>query len=330
MPDFNLTDALQSRSDDSVVFAAYTNVFMYANRTYYQDDIPFEDQTPLFDVLFGTALDQLAICRITTAYVDVEIGCARTSSEGGMACTSQRARYTESHSSESNVTILNTLGASAEYFLSIIPWLIPSYHVGQMSPTEMYLQDPPTGFQDTVGLSYVDDMSVSALPIDVFQTRLSLLINTICRLSYNASNTVGLDGNDVTGRSLDDRTQFENATGSWTAFTQPTYRVSLPWILVYWIATAVVAMFALCNILVRTRIRAPDFLGSISSLTRESPYCDVPVGHSGSDGVERTRLLKEKWVRIQDVHPDREHGKIALSDDKNLATTKLSWERRYE
>ncbi|KAK8168858.1 hypothetical protein BKA80DRAFT_308518 [Phyllosticta citrichinensis] len=97
----------------------------------------------------------------------------------------------------------------------------------------------------------------------------------------------------------------------------------------YVVATAVLTLCALVAVVLQSRIRAPDILGSMSTLTRDSPYVTAPPGGSGLEGSERARLLKNMWVRIQDIRPGEEVGKIAFSDDQELGA-KLEWKRLYE
>ncbi|KAF5983149.1 hypothetical protein FBULB1_3938 [Fusarium bulbicola] len=75
---------------------------------------------------------------------------------------------------------------------------------------------------------------------------------------------------------------------------------------------------AVANIIVRQRIKAPDFLDSVA---------DVPQEGSGKSGSDRLETIKNVKVRISDVNPDEEVGKIALTTELN--GPKLRWERVY-
>lgn len=69
-------------------------------------------------------------------------------------------------------------------------------------------------------------------------------------------------------------------------------------------------MLVVCTgvtMVLRMEIKAPGFLGSVSSLTRDTPLVANQL-KSGSalSGPNVERLLKEKWMRIQDVSPKKE------------------------
>ncbi|OMP86674.1 hypothetical protein BK809_0003846 [Diplodia seriata] len=127
---------------------------------------------------------------------------------------------------------------------------------------------------------------------------------------------------------LDNKPGWANTTGNFTAFTADYYELQKPWFTLYMASTLVLTLCGLVNVVLRTMIRAPDFLGSISALTRDSPFVDAPPGGSTMDGTDRARLLKDKWVRIQDVKPDEEVGRIAFSDGKGPGGLRIG--RRYE
>lgn len=71
----------------------------------------------------------------------------------------------------------------------------------------------------------------------------------------------------------------------------------------------------LVTIVLRTRIHAPDFLGSISALVRDSPYINKPEGGSVLDGTLLANLLGNNRVRIGDVRSEEEVGKIAFAEE---------------
>lgn len=67
----------------------------------------------------------------------------------------------------------------------------------------------------------------------------------------------------------------------------------------------------------------------VSSLTRNNPYVNQPPGGCTLDGLDRTRLLKDLRVKMQDVAPDHEVGHIALSDAKGSTPDGLASGRLY-
>ncbi|KAL8853002.1 MAG: hypothetical protein Q9221_002150 [Calogaya cf. arnoldii] len=60
------------------------------------------------------------------------------------------------------------------------------------------------------------------------------------------------------------------------------------------------------------KAKAPDILGYISTMTRDNPYTDVPVGRNTLSGLERARYLFDLKIRLVDIMPRHEFGHIAF------------------
>lgn len=183
---------------------------------------------------------------------------------------------------------------------------------------ETYLRDPPSAFSRSYPV-----VPFSAIPTKIFEARLSMIINTFLRASLDMPSLAG--GNGI---SVENDTTWGNTTATWTQFTGEVYNMQRRWFALYISSTLILTLCGLFNIVLRSMVRAPDFLSSVSALTRDSQFIDVPPGGSTMDGPERTRLLKDKWVLIQDVKRKEEVGRIAFSDAKSGG--RLDWSRRYE
>lgn len=106
-------------------------------------------------------------------------------------------------------------------------------------------------------------------------------------------------------------------TGSWHEFAPSRYEVNFSWLVVYFAATAALASCAMAAVVLSTMIHAPDLFGGVSGLTRDSAFItSAPPGGSTLSGTERARLLRDIWVRIRDVKPDEEVGRMAFSDEQ--------------
>lgn len=135
----------------------------------------------------------------------------------------------------------------------------------------------------------------AAISPPVFASRLSMVLNTYLKATLDLSITVGADGTSL--HDID--ANWANTTGTWTEFTEPIYQISKSWFALYFISAIVLTACALANIVLRFLTHVPDIFGSISALTRDSTFIDVPTPASGMDGLERARLLKDKWVMIR-------------------------------
>ncbi|KAB2572648.1 hypothetical protein DIS24_g9622 [Lasiodiplodia hormozganensis] len=229
----------------------------------------------------------------------------------------------------SNWSILNWGSLAPVNLLATIPNTIQSAHPVEPSGLDLYLVDPPT----SIGVT--DFGNFDDVPLDIFQARLALIFNTFYQASLNTSNILGADGVDgVAPQNIPefDQKQYTNTTGTWNEFTPSRYEVQYSWFALYFAATTVLAICAVTTVVISALTRAPDLFGGVSSLTRDSAFMTtVPDGGSLLSGSERARLLQDVWVRIQDVQPEDDVGRIAFSDQKELgAAAALRWERKYE
>lgn len=271
-------------------------------------------------------------CETTAMYVDTEVNCVRATVDSTLSCAALKMRETPGMP-PSNWSAIN-LGGRGGMFLYEIPNTIQSAHPSQASGLELYLLDPPTSFGG------YDVGDYTSIPLDTFQSRLALIVNSFFHASLNTSNFVGADG--VNGTDSPDPNHYSflgspalqhgNATGTWTEFTPSRYEVKPGWLTLYLVSTTVLAVCAIASVAFSALTRAPDLFYGVSSLTRDSDFMTrVPEGGSALSASDRARHLQDVWVRIQDVKPEDDVGRIAFSDQKELgASAGLRWERKYE
>jgi hypothetical protein len=88
--------------------------------------------------------------------------------------------------------------------------------------------------------------------------------------------------------------------------------VSIPWILTLLVCSITLFLVGVLNAVVSFRTNVPDVFGFVSTLTRGSPYVDIPYGGTTLDGIERAKLLQVLRVQLADVKEDAPIGYIAL------------------
>jgi len=269
---------------------------------------PFERLTLVFMTPVSRA--NMTFCEIVTEYVDSSVECSRANRNTDLECSVQKMRHTSELSVDRNLTALHISGTYR--VLQYLPSTIASYHPIEPSVLEKWLQNPPTTFG--VDFSRTYDWSYEDIPLNVFSDRLAMVLNTNLLAIFNMTIMVGSDGTSIDVRD----SMWGNTTGKWTEFTAPVYTINKTWFSLYFISAIVLLLCAAANIVLRSLIHVPDFFGSISALTRDSLFFDVPTPASGMDGTERARLLQDKWVMIQDVRPDGSVGRIAFSDDVGM------------
>jgi len=89
-------------------------------------------------------------------------------------------------------------------------------------------------------------------------------------------------------------------------------------------AVSVIALgFGILGLGLKRMVKVPDILDDVSTMTRDNPYFDGPVGGEHPNGVKRARLLRGKCLRLIVVNDtSRGEGHVALaSDEKDQATT---------
>ncbi|KAF5562976.1 hypothetical protein FPHYL_5401 [Fusarium phyllophilum] len=243
----------------------------------------------------------LRIFDVSISYIDMEVGCI--------------------YPVKGNLTALSSLRLS----LGIIPELPftgASQHISEPSILELHLRDPWGIFQRNGG-AYMDDPYGSeklgcfaSVPPEVIEQRLALALNTITMSSYEVNVLTGGKGAAST-YNLYAPVLWQNTTAIWTEFDKDIYELDTPWFVTTIMVTGILFICAITNIVIRQRIKAPDFLDSLAGLTRDSPFIDVPQDGSGKSGSDRLETIKNVKVRISDVNADEQVGKIALTTELN-------------
>lgn len=161
-----------------------------------------------------------------------------------------------------------------------------------------------------------------------FSARLSLLFNTYWTISqwhaeisdHSTTNlsslTVGRDSGDY---------QIVNTT---VIEQHSVYKANYVWITVLLVTSMILLVCTLASLLLRLITIAPDILGYVSSLTRDSPYFEtLQSGGSVLSGEERARKLRDVKVQIADVNPEAKVGHVAFVKAETLQGEKQEYAR---
>ncbi|KAM0556588.1 hypothetical protein ACHAO7_002723, partial [Fusarium culmorum] len=192
---------------------------------------------------------------------------------------------------------------------------------------EMYLRDPLALFR-RASEGYVDDYGPMdelgcfvSLPPEIMERRLATALNTAVMSSHPLNTLTGGMGLNT------DESYWQNITALWTELDRDIYVLNKPWFVTTIVSTVVLIICAVANVVIRQLIKAPDFLDNITGLTRDSPFIDLPQDGSGKSGPDGLATVKNVKVRIGDIYPERETGRIALTTELN--SPKLRWNRSY-
>ncbi|EKJ74661.1 hypothetical protein FPSE_05129 [Fusarium pseudograminearum CS3096] len=271
-------------------------------------------------LVFGTR-NNSTICDMSNVYVDVDIKCDRPRAFETMVCQALSVRHSRGHGVSIPSTNMTTnRGTAPGAFISALPWLTQSFHPGVKSPFENYLTDPALGMEDDLTGGFGITTEFTRLPLKVFAQRLALVINTAMRVSYYAPAVLSFGNINMT--EMEDwmpgmyAIQYTNTTGDFTT-SEERYQVQNIWMAIYIVSLILMGISLLATVSLSLVTRAPDFLTSISALTRDSVHINVPAGGSTYCGDERATLLKNRRLKIRDVQPDEDIGYVALADDNS-------------
>lgn len=250
----------------------------------------------------------MTICEVYTQYVQAQIHCSRAADNADLACYAKKIRHDPRPTDAENITAFDIGYNSA--ILQQIPYTLASNDASEAGILEKWLRDPPTALDSGAHLSKDNpDFWYQDLSLDVFAGRFAMALNTHLRASLDMSHIVGSDGTRVREERF-----WALTNGTWVEFTVPMYHLNWGWFLLYFLSAIILTICASANIMLRAFIYIPDFLGSVSALTRDSDYIQVTMPGSTLNGADRSRLLKDKRFIVQDVQPNEVVGRIAFSD----------------
>ena len=108
-----------------------------------------------------------------------------------------------------------------------------------------------------------------------------------------------------------------------TIFELPArYALSSLWMSLFFLSVAVMIAAALVPLVLRRRRMGPDILGSVVSLTRDSPYFrGVPRGPSTESSTDKAFRMRRVRVKLRDVHLselENHQGVIAFAPEERV------------
>ncbi|KAF5664431.1 hypothetical protein FHETE_7022 [Fusarium heterosporum] len=280
---------------------------------------------PCWSSLKFESWNRTRVCNIGISYVEMEVQCTRATAVADLVCQATRARHAPSYPINGNLTALsNTM--LARNVLNQLAFTGATLRSSQFSMLERYLRDPPTSLQpsfERAGGAHNGPNCDFSPPTDILERRLATALNTMIMASYKTADLTG--GDEI---SVDDSDSiWEKTNANWTEYGAKTYALNVPWYCTTVISVVILLICAVANVVVRQLIKAPDFLDSVVGLTRDSPFINLSQDGSGLSGADRLNTIRDVKVRICDVYPEQEVGRVALTTD--LGGPELRWERAY-
>ena len=261
----------------------------------------------------------LAYCNITETYVEAAV--IYYGSNKTYAITSMRE--SQQPHLPSNLSPISFLGMFSNFASSLYK-AIPAGHPATSSATELYLNSglsPFTGTSDASedGDGSFETVSLYKVPISLFEERLTQILNTYYIGSIQPLRMTG---------SFATTSGYNLSTAATSARYENRYVCHWAWLTIFAVSSFTMLIAAIAGVIMYHRTLYPDFLGYCSSLTRDTPYLNLPPGASTLNGRQRARLLWQLPVRIGDVKAEHEIGKIAFGARDEVSSVRRG--KRYE
>jgi hypothetical protein len=306
----------------------------------------------------GTFIDQkgqkrfeYAECDITTTFVEVEVECSRTSCRANkmrtskspsiLAVTSEIASFNDhvydqpfqfpsSWTAFDGLTAWSPRGLIFGSFRKQFEQLSTSSNIiiGGTA-VQHYFQDQINPFSFDVSKMGL----IISLPRDSFATSLAQLINTMW-LSIVGRNVISIGRTQSASDFLADPIyEVSNVLTSTGNRTESDVFICHPgWLAVLILATMTIFLAGVTGIILTALSKGPDLAMNMSTVLRESKNVNIPDGGTALDDDERGRLLKNTKVRIGDVAPRADVGRIGIGtiDSQGIRVLALSNTRYYE
>lgn len=179
----------------------------------------------------------------------------------------------------------------------------------------MFLLDPGTKIGN--GDAVKNNLQIlSRVPIETFSNRLNLLVNTYFRSSTRYSSTVGLL-DDLFSETLKPGTLAAGTArvdATMTYLLPPIYVLNKVWISIYFLSAAMLVAAAIAAFFFRWKCCAPEMLGFVTSMTRDSEFFKgFNTGENSTKaGPDVSEKLAKTRVMVGDAWPNETEGRIAL------------------
>jgi len=177
--------------------------------------------------------------------------------------------------------------------------------------TEQWLMNATADFQP---YAYAN---LTSLQPDILGRNLGIAFTTFWQSTYASTF---LDGNLSSNLSFYDdlinqpsRIPFNASQMHTTTHHGDQYICNRTFACLLFLISCLLLVEALASILLKSLTLSPDFLGYVSSFTRDNPYLHVGEA-SHMDGLERSRALQSLRVAIKDVNSGAEVGHIAFAE----------------
>ena len=261
-----------------------------------------------------------------TTYLDVNVTCISKGAIGRALCGVDAIRHTEKPARNPEHSVLSENDNRRSYFADFNDVLDSAQYTSaitggftfEASNIEYYLLNPSTAFIDPG--SRQDNFSFDRdIDIATFERRFALLLNTFWAARWSQRSIMGAklkdDRKPVMEKWEKYRTHLLQNTTATTVFPlSEIYVVDRPWLAVHFIAVGVMISAAVVSFTLRIMCRAPQLLGYVSTLMRDSVYFEDRGTDTNSteDGSGKSKRLGRLRIIVGDVE-GREEGRRRIA-----------------
>jgi hypothetical protein len=175
--------------------------------------------------------------------------------------------------------------------------------------------------------------SITSLPQGSFATSLAQLLNTYW-LAIIGRNIIPMSRNqNFSALEKDPNYNLENILSTTGQLIETNILVChRGWLAVLIIASFVIIFSGVASIVLSTITIGPELAMNMSTVLREARCTDIPEGGTTLDDDERGKLLKNVRVKMGDVAPENDVGRIGISvcEDVTREPAQLRKRRLYE
>jgi hypothetical protein len=169
----------------------------------------------------------------------------------------------------------------------------------------------PAGFTGDLPTSNLSIYGIPHIPADGVPVTTAALNGTMLNGGDTGRMTLGPE--DLVHSSIISLAPFiaANTTARVTEFSE-VYKADYAWVAVLILSSAVLVITGIAGMALSSYVRGPDVWDPLMGLTYNNPHLNIPGHHSTLSATERARLLSGLTVRLGDVQPYNEMGKISL------------------
>lgn len=302
--------------------------------------VSVSDMDDSADTLPGYVLTDITManCSLSSSRVESQITCPLNEN-----CKVAKMRNsTIDHTSRTQTPFDDSIVGPS--FLTHFPYAINAGSLeGGSTPTELVINDSfpifTAPFSSSGYGSNYQVLDLSKVPIQMFSKRLSYLLNTYLQaslvptamtgdlptnLSDYGPDTIWIDPLSGNGDMPSSSPFVSNVSiATVTRYTE-IYTCNYGWLLTLFLSSGVLLIVGIAVTVAKSLCSGPDLLGYVSTLTRDTPFVDLPPGGSTLDGIERARLLKKVGIRLEDVDWMEETGYVAFASGASSTKGEVS------